>query len=59
MKEKVKPDKDRIGVTYSSQWDTVIDNGEGLFIHSRNNKKYREVDINTSKYIGKDDRNKY
>jgi hypothetical protein len=59
MKEKVKADKDRIGVTYSSQWDTAINNGEGLFIHSRSGKKYREVNIDTSKHIGMDDRNKY
>jgi hypothetical protein len=60
MKEKVKVDKDRVGICFEAKWDSFVDEGGGRFYDKKNNKRYKVVeDIDTSKHIGKDDRSKY
>lgn len=58
QKERVKPDKDRIGVTYSCKWDTATLDKEGKYIGT-NGKRYVEVDVDTYKKIDVNDRSKY
>jgi hypothetical protein len=52
VKEKVKADKDRIGITYSSKIEeSLVDMGNGRHKDNINGKIYREVNINTSDYL--------
>jgi hypothetical protein len=52
VKEKVKVDKDRVGITYSSKLEeALVDIGGGRFKDSGSGKIYREVNINTSDYL--------
>jgi hypothetical protein len=59
VKEKVKQDKDRIGIAFAAKWNAIVLGKDGLYHDLTNGKRYKEINIDTTNNLSDNDKTRY
>jgi hypothetical protein len=59
QKEKVKPDKDKVGNTFNCKYDYTVALGNGQYYSPITKKVYKEVNINTTNDLPDNNKMRY
>jgi hypothetical protein len=59
QKEKVKVDKNALGITFQARWDAMVLGDDGLYYDLKNKKRYKEININTTNDLPDNNKTRY